>query len=131
MILTRSFASVTLLEGSTVTLSCIPSVIETVLSWRHNGTIVNEDESTSFSPVNLNHNLILDNSDVRDSGQYTCRAVLDDEVVEQSITVTVVPGMYICKLHINVLWRSVLVSFLKFVSLSACTYIYVCINIFG
>ena len=95
MILTRSFASVTLLEGSTVTLSCIPSVIETVLSWSHNGTNVNVDENTSFSPVNLNHNLILDNSDEEDSGQYTCHVVLDDEVVEQSITVTVVPGMYI------------------------------------
>ena len=80
------------MEGSTVTLSCIPSVIETVLSWTHNGTNVNEDEDTFFSPVNLNHNLILDNTDVDDSGQYTCRAILDDEVVEQSITVTVVAG---------------------------------------
>ena len=75
MILTRSFASVTLLEGSTVTLSCIPSVIETVLSWSHNGTNIDEDENT-FSPVNLNHNLILDNTDVGDSGQYICRAIL-------------------------------------------------------
>ena len=96
MILTRSFASVTLLEGNTVTLSCIPSVIEIVLSWSHNGTNVDEDEHTSFSPVNLNHNLILDNTDVDDSGQYICRAILDNEVVEQSITVTVVAGTYIC-----------------------------------
>ena len=77
-----------------MTLSCIPSVIETVLSWTHNGTIVNEDEDTTFSPMNLNHNLILDNTDVDDSGQYTCRAELDDEIVEQSITVIVVPGKY-------------------------------------
>ena len=95
MILTRSFTSVTLLEGNTVTLSCIPSVTETVLSWSHNGTNVNEDENTSFSPVNLNHNLILDNTDVGDSGQYTCRAILDNEVVEQDITVTVVAGTYV------------------------------------
>ena len=91
LILRRSFASVTQLEGRTVTLSCIPSVSETVLSWSHNGTNVDEDENT-FSPVNLNHNLILDNTDVSDSGQYTCRAILDDEVVEQSITVTIVAG---------------------------------------
>ena len=95
VILTRSFTSVTLLERNTVTLSCIPSVTETVLSWSHNGTNVNEDENTSFSPVNLNHNLILDNTDVGDSGQYTCRAILDDEVVEQNITVTVVAGTYV------------------------------------
>ena len=94
--ITRSFRSITLLEGSTITLSCTPSVIETVLSWTHNGTSVNEDENTSFLPVNLNHILTLDNTDVDDSGQYTCRAVLDDDVVEQSITVTVVAGTYLC-----------------------------------
>ena len=96
LILTRSFTSVTLLEGNTVTLSCTPSVIETVLSWTHNGAVVHEDEYTTFSPVNLNHNLILHNTDVDDSGQYICRAVLDDEIVEQSISVTVVAGTYIC-----------------------------------
>ena len=74
-----------------MTLSCIPSVIDTVLSWIHNGKVVNEDEDTTFSPMNLNHNLILDNTNVDDSGQYTCRAELD-EIVEQSISVTVVPG---------------------------------------
>ena len=42
--------------------------------------------------MNLNHDLILDNTDVDNSGQYTCRAVLEHEVVEQSIGVTVVPG---------------------------------------
>ena len=96
LILTRSFASVTLLEGNTLILSCIPSVIETVLSWTHNKTNVNEDEDTTFSPSNLNHNLILDNTDVDDSGQYTCRAVLDDEIVEQNVNVTVAPGTYLC-----------------------------------
>ena len=78
-----------------MTLSCIPSVIETVLSWMHNGAVVNEDEDTTFSPIHLNHNLILDNTDVDDSGQYVCRVELDDETVEQSISVTVVAGIYI------------------------------------
>ena len=78
-----------------MTLSCIPSVIETVLLWTHNGEVVNEDEDTTFSPINLNHNIILDNTDVEDSGQYICRAVLDNEIVEQNISVTVVPGIYI------------------------------------
>ena len=79
-----------------MTLSCIPSVIETVLLWTHNKIDVDEDEDTTFSPLNLNHDLILDNTDVDDSGQYTCRAVLDDEIVEQNINVTVVPGTYLC-----------------------------------
>ena len=103
VIITRSFSSVTLLEGNTVTLSCIPSVIETVLSWTHNGAVVNEDEDTTFSPMNLNHNLILDNTDIDDSGQYICRAELDNELVEQNINVTVVPGtvyMHVCSYNI-------------------------------
>ena len=95
VILTRSYTSVTLLEGNTVTLSCIPSVMETVLSWTHNGAVVNEDEDTTLSPMNLNHNLILHNTDVDDNGQYICRVVLDNEIVEESISVTVVPGIYV------------------------------------
>ena len=94
--ITRSFSSVTLLEGNTVTLSCIPSVIETVLSWTHNGEVINEDEDTIFLPMNLNHNLTLHSTVEDDSGLYSCRAQLDNEKVEQSITVTVVPGSYIC-----------------------------------
>ena len=101
LILTRSFSSVTQLEGNTVTLSCIPSVMETVLSWTHNETVVIEDEDTTYSPMNLNHNLILHNTDVDDSGQYICRAVLDSGIVEQNISVTIVPGgfvyVYNCK----------------------------------
>ena len=95
VVLTRSFASIAILEGNTVALSCIPSVIETVLSWTHNGTVVNEDEDTTLSPMNLNHNLILHNTDVDDNGQYICRAVLDNEIVEQDISVTIVPGGYV------------------------------------
>ena len=95
LILTRSFSSVTLLEGNKVTLSCIPSVIETVLSWTHNGVVVNEDEDTKFSPMNLNHDLILRNTDEDDNGQYICHAVLDSIIVEQNISVTIVPGGYV------------------------------------
>ena len=75
-----------------MTLSCIPSVLETVLSWTQNGVVVNEDDDITFSPINLNHDLILDNTNVDDSGQYNCHAELDDEMIEQSINVAVVPG---------------------------------------
>ena len=92
-----------------MSLSCTPSVIETVLSWTHNGIDLHEDENTTFLPVNLNHDLILDNTVIDDSGRYTCRAVLNDEVVEQNITVTVVPGMYICSCeytYVTVFWKT-------------------------
>ena len=99
--ITTPFTSVTQLVGRPVTLSCTPSVSETVLSWTHNGTELREDENTSFLPINLNHDLILNNTDIDDSGQYTCRAVLNDEVIEQSITVFFVPGTYISTLAIK------------------------------
>ena len=78
-----------------MTLSCIPSVTETVLSWTHNGAVVNEDENTTFSPMNLNHTLILHITDEDDSGQYICHAVLGNTTVDQSINVTVVQGGYV------------------------------------
>ena len=46
--------------------------------------------------MNLNHTLTLHNTDVADSGQYTCRAALDKENVNQSINVAVVSGIYTC-----------------------------------
>ena len=91
-----------------MTLSCIPSVTETVLSWTHNGAVVNEDEDTALSPRNLNHYLILDNTDVDDSGLYTCQAIIDDKTVEQSINVTVVAGMYIHHMYLAMLLRIVI-----------------------
>ena len=92
--LVRSFASVTLLEGNAVTLSCTPSIMEIGLSWAHNGTVVNGDENINFFPVNLNHNLTINNAGVEDSGLYACRVVLGDKVIEQNISVTVLAGMY-------------------------------------
>ena len=69
--------------------------MDTVLSWTHNGTVVNEDENISFSPKFLKHNLIIDNADVNESGLYTCHAMLGDEVAEQNISIVVLAGMYI------------------------------------
>ena len=100
MKLRRSFASVTLLEGNTVTLSCIPSILETALSWAHNGKNVNEDENISFSPLNRNHSLILNNASLNDSGVYTCHVALEDKVVEENISVIIVAGILIATVMI-------------------------------
>ena len=90
--LTRSFSSITLLEGNTITLSCAPSVMEVVLLWTHNGADVIQSDDISFSPLLLNHNLMIVNPRVEDSGVYTCRAAIEDILVEQNITVNVIPG---------------------------------------
>ena len=90
----RSFSSVTLLEGNAITLSCTPSITDVVLLWTHNNTEVMQREDIAFSPTILNHNLNIGNTMESDSGVYICRAALEEEdmPVEQTITVTVVPG---------------------------------------
>jgi len=93
--LTRLFSSVTLLEGNSITLSCTPSIVEVVLMWSLNGVDVMKRNDVIFSPPSLNHNLIITNPRVEDSGVYRCRAAIDDELIEQNITVNVIAGMYI------------------------------------
>ena len=93
--LTRSFASVTLLEGNTVTISCIPNVTDVVLFWVYNDNGTNITESTrriSLSPAGINHELTIIDPVMADSGIYYCRTDVEDLIVEQHINVTIVPG---------------------------------------
>ena len=93
--LTRSFASVTLLEGNTVTISCTPNVTDVVLFWVYNDNGTNITESTGrihLSPTGINHELTIINPIMADSGIYFCRTDVEDLIVEQSINVTIVPG---------------------------------------
>ena len=94
--LTRSFASVILLEGNTVTISCAPNITEAVLYWLYNNNGTNITGSTgriSLFPPGINHNLTIINPVVSDSGNYSCRSVIEDELVQESINVTIVAGM--------------------------------------
>ena len=60
--------------------------------WSQNGVNVMKRNDIAFSPKLLNHNLIIANPRVRDSGIYTCRAAINDELIEQNITVDVIAG---------------------------------------
>ena len=66
--------------------------MEIVLLWTHNGAEVMERNDIAFSPPLLNHNLMITNPTVGDSGVYTCRAATKDLLVERNISVTVVAG---------------------------------------
>jgi len=66
--------------------------MEVVLLWFRDGVEVMERNDLIFFPRLVNHNLMISNPTVGDSGNYTCRAAVDDEVVEQSIAVNVIAG---------------------------------------
>ena len=87
----RSFTSVTILEGESVTISCSPSIMEVGLTWLHNGTNIVAEE-IAISPPVLNHNLRIENSLPTHSGVYTCGVKIGEITAEQRITVTVLPG---------------------------------------
>ena len=93
----RSFASVTLLEGNTVTISCIPNVTDVVLYWVYNdnGTMIAESTGRiGLFPQGFNYELTITNPVMADSGIYYCRSNIEDLIVEQNITVSVVAGRY-------------------------------------
>jgi len=88
--LVRQFSSVFLLEGDTVTLFCSPTIRRTILWWTHNGTSV-MDRTTSAQPSST-HFLPIMNASIDDSGLYSCCDAMDRPVLQQNITVTVLPG---------------------------------------
>ncbi|XP_065910282.1 uncharacterized protein [Dysidea avara] len=89
--LTRSFASVTLLEGDSVIISCTPNIIEAVLFWSYNGTnLTRNTEGIMFTPTGLNHNLEIVNPSAGDSGLYACHSTIEDQPVNETIRVKVV-----------------------------------------
>ena len=88
--ITSSFRSVTLLEGGTVTLSCTPSVMGTVLWWTHNGSVIQRNSVMMLTSSTSNQNIT--NAGINASGIYTCRDAMDIPVLQQNITVTVLPG---------------------------------------
>ena len=88
----RSFASVALLEGESVTISCLPSIMEVGFTWSHNGEdIITRD--IMFSPPFLNHSLTIKNTLRSHSGVYTCHAKAGELSADQNITITILPGL--------------------------------------
>ena len=71
-------------------MSCNPTLFPefVTLSWIHNGNGISDTvDGTTFSPVDRNHNLIIESPGVNNSGIYHCIAA---PAVNLSINVTVV-----------------------------------------
>jgi len=109
LIVSRSFRSITTLEGESVTLSCSSSIMQLPFTWLHNGEDI-VTGSVTFSPPVFNQNLIIKNALHFHSGVYTCIVTANGRTAEQNINVTIVPGtMYtiITEIQIYTLHNSV------------------------
>lgn len=78
--------------GDYVSLSCIPSQGQFLISWAFNDTILNCDDSTLCSMGAYGTTLNLFN--VQHTGSYTCSLIVGSQIIlSETITVTVREGM--------------------------------------
>jgi len=62
----------------------------TILWWTHNGSLIQTNSVMMLTPPTLNQNIT--NAGINASGIYTCRDAMDKPVLQQNITVTILPG---------------------------------------
>jgi len=63
------------------------------LFWSYNGTNLSlTTEGIMFTPIGLNHNLIIVNPIADNSGEYGCHSTIEDQPVVETISVNVVAG---------------------------------------
>jgi len=84
---------ITILEGASITIFCIPSNEEIGIQWLFNG---NEIDSSNYQlkPPILNHNLTIPQLDISDNGTYTCEVNIRNKL-EETITLNIVPSEFI------------------------------------
>lgn len=101
ILLQANAQSVSVLEGQSVTLQCVPTPDTLVVQWRFNGKDLFESDKITFSPSNLNQTLHIRDPGVENMGNYSCYVVNYQEVIE-TITLEVVQGVYVCSVEKSV-----------------------------
>ena len=71
-LLQENAQSITVLEGQSVTLQCIPTPSTLAVGWRFNGDILFASEELRFSPLNMSHTINIRYSTTGDTGEYVC-----------------------------------------------------------
>ena len=84
--------SITILEGQSINLQCIPIPGHLMVQWSFNGMRVQESEVYTLSPPNLNHTLTITDAEVEDGGEYTCYVMNFQMLVNTIITLNVLPS---------------------------------------
>ena len=92
--LTVSSRQITILQGDSISMSCIPSNLEIAIQWMFNGMEIADSSNYQLTPNVLNHYLTIPVLDVSDNGTYTCAVDIRDRV-EETITLIIVPSEYL------------------------------------
>ena len=113
VMVTTSFAGITILQGDDVTLSCVPSQSDVALQWSYNNGEVDSSSNLQFTPPFLNHDLTITNANDTDSGSYACAFKLRNRIINQKIIVlTVVPSEFV---SMHSLWPCFYCQFVSFI----------------
>ena len=90
------YSAIVILQGDEITLSCMPSQSDIVLQWSYNGSDISSSSYYRFNPPMLNHDLTIPHAGDTDSGFYTCTFKSRNKVLEDTISLTVVPSKCKC-----------------------------------
>ena len=96
--------NITVLEGQSAHLQCIPAPDSLIVQWSFNTGILLESEEVILSPPILHHTLTITNAHIEDSGVYTCYVMNFQTLVSVNITLKVLPSKHkdTCILYMHV-----------------------------
>ena len=87
--------SITVLEGQSVSFSCISTPDYFMINWTINGHIIVSSVQTTLSPEHLHHTVTIRNVITGDSGEYFCSiADLVSLSINKTITLNVLQGNF-------------------------------------
>ena len=84
--------SITILEGQSITFSCIPTPGDLMVNWTMDSDSIGSFENISLSPEHLQHSLTIRNAIMQYSGEYVCNIV--DFAIAKTIRLNVIQGKF-------------------------------------
>ena len=84
--------SITILEGQSITFSCIPTPDDLMVNWTMDSDSIDSSENINLSPEHLQHSLTIRNAVMQDSGEYICSIV--GFAITKTIRLNVVQGKF-------------------------------------
>ena len=86
--------SITILKGQSITFGCVPTPNYLIINWTMHGENIINSTRIALSPQNLQHFLTIRNAVSNNSGEYNCYTVHFSILLNKTITLNVLKGMY-------------------------------------